>query len=243
MHRYFQAILLLPHIFLVKFVYSSLSPVAIQRGLPNIATYLRVVLKREKLSEEAESLRMRYDTILASLEQGVFPSFQRRFSVEDDGGYFSGNRIRGTPSLSLLSISLSLSETFSLTLTTSICLSAPLLLLSLSFSPLPVVNTIYSCWIVGSFCLWRYHYGSCLLGKLLSWKVLLPTWFLIYGHQSSLLISITDSCTYPFNVAFSLSLPLSLSLSLSPNSITCNAKWHILSCHTLLDGWLGRLTC
>ena len=118
-------------------------------------------------------------------------------------------------SLSSLSLSLSLSETFSLTLTTSIYLSAPLLLLSLSFSPLPVVNTIYSCWIVGSFCLWRYHYGSCLLGKLLSWKVLLPTWFLIYGHQSSLLISITDSCTYPFNVAFSLSLPLSLSLSLS----------------------------
>ena len=39
---------------------------------------------------------MRYDTILASLEQGVFPSFQRRFSIEDDGGYFSGNRIRGT---------------------------------------------------------------------------------------------------------------------------------------------------
>ena len=87
--------------------YSSLSSVAIQRGLPNIATYLRVVLKREKLSEEAESLRMRYDTILASLEQGVFPSFQRRFSVEDDGGYFSGNRIRGTPPLSL-SLSLSL---------------------------------------------------------------------------------------------------------------------------------------
>ena len=48
---------------------------------------------------------MRYDTILASLEQGVFPSFGRRFSVEDDGGYFSGNRIRGTHvflSLSLL---------------------------------------------------------------------------------------------------------------------------------------------
>ena len=99
--------------FLVTFSL-SLSRIAIQRGLPNIATYLRVVLKREKLSEEAESLRTRYDTILASLEQGVFPSFQRRFSVEDDGGYFSGNRIRGTPSLSLfLSHSLSLYQSLS----------------------------------------------------------------------------------------------------------------------------------
>ena len=73
--------------------------IAIQRGLPNIATYLRIVLKREKLSEEAESLRSRYDAILASLEQGVFPSsFGRRqsFSTEDDGGYFSGNRPRST---------------------------------------------------------------------------------------------------------------------------------------------------
>ena len=76
---------------------------AIQRGLPNIAVYLRTVLKREKLSEEAESLRMRYDSILASLEQGVFPLGRRQsFSTEDDGGYFSGNRTRGTPSPCLL---------------------------------------------------------------------------------------------------------------------------------------------
>ena len=150
----------------------------------------------------------------------------------------------------LLSLSLSLRLFHSLSPLLFVCLPHFSLSLSLCFSLLLVVNTIYSCWIVGSFCLWRYHYSSCLLGKLLSWKVLLPTWFLICGHQSSLLISITNSwSTYPFNVAcflhvsLSLSLFFALSLSLFPNSITCNAKWHILSCHTLLDGWLGRLTC
>lgn len=75
--------------------------VAIQHGLPNIATYLKTILKREKLSDEAESLRMRYDTILTSLEQGVLPSSvavprRKSLSCEDDGGYFSGNRTRGT---------------------------------------------------------------------------------------------------------------------------------------------------
>ena len=117
---------------------------AIQRGLPNIATYLRVVLKREKLSEEAESLRMRYDAILGNLEQGLFPSFGRRFSVEDDGGYFSGNRVRSKYLFfCLLSLSLSLS----------------LSLLFLSFSVfLHVLFCFCACLFMD-----KYAGGTCLL--------------------------------------------------------------------------------
>ena len=69
--------------------------VAINRGLPNIATYVRVVLKREKLSEEAESYRLKYETLLTQLEQAVGPLRPVSLVGDDDSGYFSANRPKG----------------------------------------------------------------------------------------------------------------------------------------------------
>ncbi len=73
----------------------------INRALPGISTYIRVVLKKEKLSEEAESIRARYEVSLASLEQqgtAATGLSQRPVSIigDDDSGYFSGNK-RGEP--------------------------------------------------------------------------------------------------------------------------------------------------
>lgn len=58
--------------------------------------YLKVVLKKEKLSEEAEAKRFKYEMILNSLEQGL-QSSGRPLSIvcDDDSGYFSVNRNRG----------------------------------------------------------------------------------------------------------------------------------------------------
>ena len=42
---------------------------AVDRALPNIKSYLCEVLKREKLSLEAEALRARYEAMLLSLEK------------------------------------------------------------------------------------------------------------------------------------------------------------------------------
>ncbi len=68
----------------------------INSGLPNIVTYLKVVLRKEKLSEEAEAKRQKYEIILNSLEQGNHIG-GRPLSIlcDDDSGYFSANRIRG----------------------------------------------------------------------------------------------------------------------------------------------------
>ena len=68
---------------------------AINRGLPNIAVYMRTILKREKLTEEAEAYRHRYEAILNSLEQGIYPQRPMSFLGDDDSGYFSANRQRG----------------------------------------------------------------------------------------------------------------------------------------------------
>ncbi len=70
----------------------------INKALPNISIFIRVVLKREKLSEEAESLRARYEAHLATIEQGSTVVSQRPVSIigDDDSGYFSGNK-RGEP--------------------------------------------------------------------------------------------------------------------------------------------------
>ena len=65
------------------------------QALPNLSLFIKTILKREKLSEEAEGVRARYEAILTALEQGVT---KRPVSIvvgEDDGGYFSGNRARG----------------------------------------------------------------------------------------------------------------------------------------------------
>ena len=69
--------------------------VVINRTLPNVATFVRLVLKREKLSEEAESLRAKYEESLNALEQGRLPPRPISFNGDDDSGYFSGNRPRG----------------------------------------------------------------------------------------------------------------------------------------------------
>ena len=57
---------------------------------------MKVTLKKEKLSEEAEAKRQKYEIILNSLEQGNFAG-GRPLSIlcDDDSGYFSSNRIRG----------------------------------------------------------------------------------------------------------------------------------------------------
>ena len=68
----------------------------INGGLPNIANYVRVVLKKENLSEEAEVKRQKYEVILNSLEQGIYSGGRPRSVVcDDDSGYFSANRNRG----------------------------------------------------------------------------------------------------------------------------------------------------
>lgn len=64
--------------------------------MPNIVSYIRVVLSHEKLSEEAESWRCRYDSILTALEQGHQPLRPVSLVGDGDSGYFSVNRSRGT---------------------------------------------------------------------------------------------------------------------------------------------------
>lgn len=78
-----------------QLLYISLFSIVINRTLPNVATFVRLVLKREKLSEEAESLRARYEESLNALEQGRLPPRPISFNGDDDSGYFSGNRPRG----------------------------------------------------------------------------------------------------------------------------------------------------
>lgn len=41
--------------------------------LPNVGRFLRYVLKNEQLGQEAESLRVRYDTLLGKLERMAKP--------------------------------------------------------------------------------------------------------------------------------------------------------------------------
>ena len=57
---------------------------------------MKVTLKKESLSEEAEAKRQKYEIMLNSLEQGI-SSGGRPHSVvyEDDVGYFSANRGKG----------------------------------------------------------------------------------------------------------------------------------------------------
>ena len=64
-------------------------------NLPNIVNYVKVVLKKEKLSEEAEAKRQKYEIILNSLEQGLSVARPRSVLCDEDSGYFSANRSRG----------------------------------------------------------------------------------------------------------------------------------------------------
>ena len=67
----------------------------INHTLPNVAAFVRTVLKREKLSDEAECLRAKYEETLNALEQGRHPPRPVSFIGDDDSGYFSANRPRG----------------------------------------------------------------------------------------------------------------------------------------------------
>ena len=44
---------------------------AVRKALPNIDSYLREVLRKEKLTPEAEALRARYEVMLGSLEKAT----------------------------------------------------------------------------------------------------------------------------------------------------------------------------
>ena len=76
---------------------------AVDRVLPSISTYLRDMLKKEKLSPEAEALRARYDSVLMSLERisttellpPPAPRSMLRKSVGDSPGLPPVNRPRG----------------------------------------------------------------------------------------------------------------------------------------------------
>ena len=76
---------------------------AVDRVLPSISTYLRDMLKKEKLSPEAEALRARYDSVLMSLERisssellpPPVPRSVLRKSMGDSPGLPPVNRARG----------------------------------------------------------------------------------------------------------------------------------------------------
>ena len=75
---------------------SILFDAVINYALPNIAQYIKVILKKEKLSEEGESKRQKYESFLNSLEQEVSCGGRpHSFICDDDSGYFSANRNRG----------------------------------------------------------------------------------------------------------------------------------------------------
>lgn len=61
----------------------------INRVLPNFNTFIKVVLKREKLSEEAESIRAHYEVILKAMEEGNTPPRPISLIGDDDSGYHS----------------------------------------------------------------------------------------------------------------------------------------------------------
>ena len=70
-------------------------PTVINGALPNFGTFLKL-LKKEKLSEDAEGFRSRYESIMLSLEQGHMPTRPVSVICDDDSGYFSANRAQGT---------------------------------------------------------------------------------------------------------------------------------------------------
>lgn len=70
-------------------MYILLSVPVINRVLPNFNTFIKVVLKREKLSEEAESIRAHYEVILKAMEEGNTPPRPISLIGDDDSGYHS----------------------------------------------------------------------------------------------------------------------------------------------------------
>lgn len=69
----------------------------INGALPNFGTFLKL-LKKEKLSEDAEGFRSRYESIMLSLEQGHMPTRPVSVICDDDSGYFSANRAQAVAS-------------------------------------------------------------------------------------------------------------------------------------------------
>ena len=61
----------------------------INRALPNLNNFIKVVLKREKLSQEAESCRAHYEVILKTMEEGDLPPRPVSLIGDDDSGYHS----------------------------------------------------------------------------------------------------------------------------------------------------------
>ena len=75
------------YVLIIRFSLYTLS--VINRVLPNLNTFIKVVLKREKLSEEAEASRARYELILKTMEEGHTPPRPVSFIGDDDSGYHS----------------------------------------------------------------------------------------------------------------------------------------------------------
>jgi hypothetical protein len=61
----------------------------INRLFPNFNAFIKVVLKRERLSEEAESNRARYEAIIKAMEEGHPPPRPASLVGDDDSGYHS----------------------------------------------------------------------------------------------------------------------------------------------------------
>lgn len=61
----------------------------INQVLPNFNNFIKVVLKQEKLTDEAESLRVHYEAILKAMEESHLPPRPVSLIGDDDSGYHS----------------------------------------------------------------------------------------------------------------------------------------------------------
>ena len=69
----------------------SLSPLSpdINRLFPNFSAFIKVILKKETLSEEAELTRSRYETIIKGMEEEHPLPRPASLIGDDDSGYHS----------------------------------------------------------------------------------------------------------------------------------------------------------
>ena len=61
----------------------------INRLFPNFNAFIKVTLRREKLSEEAEASRARYEAIIKAMEEDHPPPRPVSLIGDDDSGYHS----------------------------------------------------------------------------------------------------------------------------------------------------------